>query len=192
MICVNPLQAVGFALASVLLALGRPHPLQAVLICVLGLMSGEAVDLAFLASDLAIRCIGALDARIFFAQGVLRAVRGPESLRRAIGVVSKGTWGGWIKIGVKKPAQMKEFYPAFLFYGVRKQGKIQRLAPGEGRGASNRRARGERAALIAERRSNTGFFVAPRNNYMVDALEAKRGIVKQIIQDALKNALVPR
>lgn len=114
------------------------------------------------------------------------------TLRRAIGVVSKGTWGGWIKIGVKKPPQMKEFYPAFLFYGVKKLGKIQRLAPGEGRGSSNRRRRGDRAALVAERRANTGFFVAPRNNYMVDALNAKRDVVKQIIQDALKNALVPR
>lgn len=113
-------------------------------------------------------------------------------LRRSIGVVSKGTWGGWVKIGVKKPAAMKDFYPAFLFYGVKKLGKIQRLAPGEGRGASNRRRRGDRAKLVAERKANTGFIVAPRGNYMLDALQSKRAVVKAMVQAELKNALVPR
>jgi hypothetical protein len=39
------------------------------------------------------------------------------TLRRAIGVVSKGSKGGWIKVGVRKTAAMQVFYPAFLFYG---------------------------------------------------------------------------
>lgn len=113
-------------------------------------------------------------------------------LRRSIGVVAKGSAGGWIKIGVKKPAQMQDFYPAFLFYGVKKLGKIQRLAPGEGRGQSNRRRRGDRQAIVAERQANTGFIVAPRANYMIDALNNRRSVVKAMIQEQLKNALVPR
>lgn len=47
------------------------------------------------------------------------------ALKRAIGIVSKGSKGGWIKIGVKKSKEMKDFYPAFLFYGSTKTG----LAP---------------------------------------------------------------
>ena len=113
-------------------------------------------------------------------------------LKRAIGVVSKGTHGGWIKVGVKKTAKMQDFYPAFLFYGVKKLGKIQRLAPGEGHGRSNRRGRGERAALIEERKNTGEFFVAPRGNYMTEAMQAKRESVQAVIRAALKDALVPR
>lgn len=39
------------------------------------------------------------------------------ALKRAIGIVGKGSKGGWIKIGVRKSKEMKDFYPAFLFYG---------------------------------------------------------------------------
>jgi hypothetical protein len=39
------------------------------------------------------------------------------TLRRAIGVVKRGSKGGWVKIGVRKIAGMDDFYPAFLFYG---------------------------------------------------------------------------
>lgn len=114
-------------------------------------------------------------------------------LKRSIGVVSKGSKGGWIKIGVRKIAGMDKYYPAFLFYGVKKQGsRIQRLAPGEGLGKSNRRKRGARAKLVEERKASTGYVIAPRANYIVAALEAKRDHVKTIIQEALKGALVPR
>jgi len=114
-------------------------------------------------------------------------------LKRAIGVVSKApNGGGWIKVGVKKTPKMNAFYPAFLFYGVKKQGKIERLAAGEGLGKSNRRARGERAALIAERRTSDKYFVAPRGNYIQAALMSKRDAVKDLIQTALRDALVPR
>ena len=38
------------------------------------------------------------------------------ALKRAIGMVSKGSRGGWIKVGVRSiPGSV--FYPAFLFYG---------------------------------------------------------------------------
>lgn len=53
-----------------------------------------------------------------------------------------------------KIAGMKEFYPAFLHYGVR--GRI-----------------------------------APRKNYMTEALEDQRGRIESIIADALEGALTP-
>lgn len=114
------------------------------------------------------------------------------TLRRSIGVIAKGSKGGWIKIGVRKTAGMDAFYPAFLFYGVKKMRRIAAAAPGEGVGKSNRRKRGARAALVAERNASTGYIVAPRANYIIAALDSKRDLVKNIVQDALRNALVPR
>lgn len=48
------------------------------------------------------------------------------ALKRAIGIVSKGSKGGWIKVGVRKTQEMKDFYPAFLFYGSPKTGLAKR------------------------------------------------------------------
>ena len=48
------------------------------------------------------------------------------ALRRAIGIVGKGSKGGWIKIGVRKSKEMKDFYPAFLFYGSPSTGLAKR------------------------------------------------------------------
>lgn len=48
------------------------------------------------------------------------------ALKRAIGVVGRGSKGGWIKVGVRKTTQMKDFYPAFLFYGSPKTGLAKR------------------------------------------------------------------
>ncbi|MGE5467291.1 MAG: HK97 gp10 family phage protein [Ignavibacteria bacterium] len=48
------------------------------------------------------------------------------ALKRAIGVVGKGSKGGWIKVGVRKTSEMKDFYPAFLFYGSAKTGLAKR------------------------------------------------------------------
>lgn len=48
-------------------------------------------------------------------------------LRKAIGIVSRGSRGGWIKVGVRKTKAMgKDFYPAFLFYGSPKTGLAKR------------------------------------------------------------------
>lgn len=46
-------------------------------------------------------------------------------LKRAIGVVSKGSKGGWIKVGVRS-IKGSVFYPAFLFYGSPKTGLAAR------------------------------------------------------------------
>lgn len=46
-------------------------------------------------------------------------------LKKAIGIVSRGSKGGWIKIGVRTiPGSI--FYPAFLFYGSPKTGLAKR------------------------------------------------------------------
>ena len=48
------------------------------------------------------------------------------TLKRAIGIVGKGSKGGWIKVGVRKSKEMKDFYPAFLFYGSASTGLAKR------------------------------------------------------------------
>lgn len=63
--------------------------------------------------------------------------------------------GFLVRISPEKTAGMKDFYPAFLFYGV------------------------------------TGR-IAPRRNYMVDALESRREFVQAGLRAALQDALVPR
>lgn len=47
------------------------------------------------------------------------------AMRRAIGVVSKGSKGGWVKVGVRS-IKGGVFYPAFLFYGSPKTGLAKR------------------------------------------------------------------
>ena len=47
------------------------------------------------------------------------------ALKRAIGIVSKGTKGGWVKVGVRSIPD-SDFYPAFLFYGSPKTGLAKR------------------------------------------------------------------
>ncbi|MDO9236003.1 MAG: hypothetical protein Q7U28_08230 [Aquabacterium sp.] len=48
------------------------------------------------------------------------------TLKKAIGTVSKGRKGGWIKIGVRRSDAMRYFYPAYLFYGSPKTGLAKR------------------------------------------------------------------
>lgn len=47
------------------------------------------------------------------------------AMRRAIGIVSRGSKGGWVKIGVRS-IPGSDFYPAFLFYGSPKTGLAKR------------------------------------------------------------------
>lgn len=86
------------------------------------------------------------------------------ALKRSIGLVTKGSKGGWIKVGPKRTDEMVAkakktkwaFYPAFLFYGSSKTG------------------------------------LAKRSNFMIDALQNKREAVRSVIRAALKDSLVPR
>ncbi|WP_415257662.1 hypothetical protein [Thauera phenylacetica] len=99
--------------------------------------------------------------------------------------------GFLVRVAPYKTAEMDAFYPAYLDYGVLRDAAPTRLAPGEGVGRSNRRRRGqvaeERAARVAG-----GYRLAPRKNYMADALEARRESVRVTLRSALLDSLVPR
>lgn len=96
--------------------------------------------------------------------------------------------GFLVRISPTKTSAMEEFYPAYLHYGVKKGRKIGRLAPGQGQGKSNRRAKGDRAAALAERASGE-WRIKPRDNYMADALQDSASQVQSILSAAFANAL---
>jgi hypothetical protein len=86
------------------------------------------------------------------------------ALKRSISTLTKGSKGGWIKVGPKRTKEMEAkaakpewaFYPAFLFYG----------SPATG--------------------------LAKRANFMEAALQNKREAVRSKVRAALKDSLVPR
>lgn len=84
--------------------------------------------------------------------GVLR-----NSIRMRI-----GSSGFWVKIEPQKTARMADFYPAYLYYGVRRGARRQRS---HHKGASG----------------GNGWRIAPRKNFMEEALRLKQGRVKAII-----------
>ncbi|VEF08411.1 Uncharacterised protein [Pseudomonas fluorescens] len=96
--------------------------------------------------------------------------------------------GFLVRISPTKTSAMEEFYPAYLHYGVKKGRKIGKLAPGQGKGKTNRRAKGERAAALAERASGE-WRINPRDNYMADALQDSASQVQSILSAAFANAL---
>jgi hypothetical protein len=77
--------------------------------------------------------------------------------------VKVGGGGFWVKVAPQKTEGMKDFYPAFLWYGVKSK-------PESGR----------------------QWRIAPRANYMTIALEAKREASRQVLATALSSALKPR
>ncbi|WP_205413520.1 hypothetical protein [Pseudomonas protegens] len=95
--------------------------------------------------------------------------------------------GFLVKIAPRKTAAMAEFYPAYLHYGVKRGRRLGKLAPGTGKGKSNRRAAGARAA-IAERAAGE-WRIKPRDNYMADALQDSSSDVKGILSAAFASAL---
>lgn len=100
--------------------------------------------------------------------------------------------GFLVRVAPNKIAGMKAFYPAFLFYGTKGLGNIGRAAPGEGVGKSNRRRRGARASIVASRKANNNFDIAPRANYMTDALDARREKSRAAILQCLQDSLIAR
>lgn len=74
-------------------------------------------------------------------------------LMRSIGIVTRGSKGGWVKVG-PRTIKGSAFYPAFLFHGT--------------------------------------DTLAPRENYMVQALENQAEPVRNHIRAALAQSLVPR
>ncbi|MDU9415216.1 hypothetical protein [Pseudomonas sp. zfem005] len=96
--------------------------------------------------------------------------------------------GFMVRVAPVKTAAMSAFYPAYLHYGVRRGSRVGALAPGKGRGRSNRRARGDRLAAIAARRS-ADWRISPRDNYMTDALEDSADTVQSILRKAFARAM---
>lgn len=96
--------------------------------------------------------------------------------------------GFMVKVAPSKTSAMTAYYPAFLHYGVKQGSKVKALAPGRGNGKSNRRARGARADLISARKAG-GWRIAPRRNYMTDALEDSATEVQKILREAFSSAL---
>lgn len=96
--------------------------------------------------------------------------------------------GFLVRISPTKTASMKEFYPAYLHYGVKQGPRPGKLAPGKGKGKSNRRAKGALAAALALRAAGE-WRITPRNNYMVDALQDAAPQVQSILSAAFAAAL---
>ncbi|VVP34354.1 hypothetical protein PS870_04487 [Pseudomonas fluorescens] len=96
--------------------------------------------------------------------------------------------GFLVRISPTKTSAMEEFYPAYLHYGVKRGRKPGKLAPGKGKGKTNRRAAGVRAAAVAERASGE-WRIKPRDNYMVDALQDSSSQVQSILSAAFAAAL---
>ncbi len=96
--------------------------------------------------------------------------------------------GFLVRVAPDKTAGMKDYYPAYLYYGVRAGGRVGRAAPGAGVGKSNRRRRGERAAALAAR-AGSGWRIAPRANYMADALQDESQRVRDVLTAAFAAAL---
>jgi hypothetical protein len=96
--------------------------------------------------------------------------------------------GFLVRIAPRKTAAMKDFYPAYLHYGVRLGSRIKALPPGQGKGRSNRRAKGVRADLIAARQAG-GWRITPRDNYMADALQDSSTEIQAILAQAFAASL---
>lgn len=96
--------------------------------------------------------------------------------------------GFLVKVAPRKTPSMKEYYPAYLHYGVKEGSRVRPLAPGQGRGKSNRRARGQRAEVLAARAASA-WRIAPRANYMEDALQDEKARVQAVLKAAFAAAL---
>lgn len=82
--------------------------------------------------------------------------------------------GFMVVVRPQKTAEMGEdFYPAFLHYGVRQQ-----------RDASVAKRHGKQA--------EGAYRLAPRRNFMTDALEARRDNARSVLRGVLQDSLIPR
>lgn len=81
-------------------------------------------------------------------------------------------------------SEMDAFYPAYLWYGVRRLVNRKVQASWD---ANRKRKKGHTEITKAA----SAWRIAPRKNYMTDALAAKRGLIQQTLAAALENALKP-
>ena len=95
--------------------------------------------------------------------------------------------GFLVKIAPQKIAGMKDFYPAYLHYGVKQGGRLKAV-PQIAVGKKSRRKKGERAAALAARAAGA-WSLEPRKNFMADALESSSDRVQGILRKAFADAL---
>lgn len=95
-----------------------------------------------------------------------------------------------------KTAEMEIFHPGLLFLGSKR--RLGQLAAGEGSGfragqkGSNRRRRGNRQVALQLRQASGEFIIAPRENYMEEALNQRRYAARDAISAAVQSSLIPR
>lgn len=93
--------------------------------------------------------------------------------------------GFLVKVAPRKTSAMKEYYPAYLHYGVKQGSRLKRLKPGQ---KHDKRRERERLKLRAARQGN-GWLISPRDNYMADALQDTKPQVRAILAAAFQQAL---
>lgn len=93
--------------------------------------------------------------------------------------------GFLVRVAPKKTSAMKEYYPAYLFYGVKRGARLSRLKAGEKHTAKRRRD----GIRLREARSNNDWLIAPRDNYMADALQDSKSEVQAILSAVFAAAL---
>lgn len=94
--------------------------------------------------------------------------------------------GFLVRVAPKKTSAMKEYYPAYLFYGVKRGARLSRLKAGEKHTAKRRRE----GIRLREARRNNDWLIAPRDNYMADALQDSNSEVQAILSAAFAAALI--
>lgn len=93
--------------------------------------------------------------------------------------------GFLVRVAPKKTSAMKEYYPAYLFYGVKRGARLSRLKAGEQHTGKRRRD----GIRLREARRNNDWLIAPRDNYMADALQDSNSEVQTILSAAFAAAL---
>lgn len=81
--------------------------------------------------------------------------------------------GFMVKIQPDKTGEMKDYYPAYLYYGVRKM----------------------RSLALAKRHKKQPegpYRLAPRANFMTDALDNRSQNTRSVLRNTLQDALIPR
>lgn len=89
--------------------------------------------------------------------------------------------GFMVKVMPDKTADMAEYYPAYLHYGVKQGSRVK------GTGGKRRR-RGERQELLSARKTGA-WRIAPRANYIADALEDENARVRAVLSAGFARAL---
>lgn len=89
--------------------------------------------------------------------------------------------GFMVKVMPDKTANMAEYYPAYLHYGVKQGGRVK------GTGGKRRR-RGERQELLSARKAGA-WRIDPRANYIADALQDENARVRAVLSAGFARAL---